>query len=272
MLKNLIKSASLLLVLLPLIIGLLVAYLRYIEKRTLFYPSRDINISPDQVGLSFENINFNTSDKAKIHGWFVPAKEPKYTILFCHGNAGNISHRIEKIKFLNELGCNVFIFDYRGYGKSKGNPSEKGLYKDVRAAYAYLLKRGINAGQIIGYGESIGGAVIIDLAYNNKVGGLILESTFNNAKDMAKIAYPYIPYWLFSIRFDSLDKIKSINAPKLVIHSINDEIVPVELSKKLYHASLGPKSFVQIHGGHNSCFYESEQFLRKEISNFLDNL
>jgi fermentation-respiration switch protein FrsA (DUF1100 family) len=253
-----------------LIVSLPVLFLRYyIEPRTLFYPTKDIDSFPDRVNLEFQDVFFTTSDNIRLNGWFIPAGDSENTVLFCHGNAGNISHRIEKLKFFHELGCSIFIFDYRGYGRSQGRPSEEGLYKDVEAAYKYLLSRGISASQIIGYGESIGGAVIVDLASREEMKAIILDSTLSSVKDMVKIAYPFVPYWVFSSRFDAQGKIKSIRIPKLIIHSLNDEIVPYQLGKKLYEAAAWPKEFLQIYGGHNSNFYESEGLLREKLRGFL---
>lgn len=254
------------------IIGAFLIYLRYIENRTLFYPSKQIEFLPKEAGLDFETVNFKTIDDVKLTGWLIPSKDARYTILFCHGNAGNISHRIEKIKFFNQIGCNVFIFDYRGYGMSAGKPYEKGLYLDAQAAYDYLLSKNISIPQIIGYGESLGGAVIVDLACKNKMQALILEGTFSSIKDMVEKTFPLLPYWIFSSRFDSTIKIKSLNIPKFIIHSINDEIVPYEIGAKLYEAAALPKEMLKVHGGHNSCFYESENLIREKVSGFIDNL
>jgi len=254
-------------------LGAVFFYLRYIERRTIFYPDKKLEFSPPQLGLDkFEDVFFVTADKIRLHGWFIPVENSRKTVLYCHGNAGNISHRIEKAMFFNRLGCSVFIFDYRGYGKSAGRPSEQGLYRDVEAAYEYLLSRPVDAGRIVGYGESLGGAVIIELAYGRRLSALISDSAFSSAKDMANYIYPYLPHWLFSSRFDSLQKVKQINIPKLFIHSVNDEIVPFELGRKLYEAAGDPKEFLQIHGGHNSCFYESEEILEDKIGYFLDRL
>ena len=253
-------------------VALVVIYLRYIEKRSLFYPAREIEYLPGELGMDFEDVFFKTPDNLELNGWFVPTKDAAYTILFCHGNAGNISHRLEKLKFFQELGNNVFIFDFRGYGRSKGAPSEKGLYNDVQGAYNYLLSRKIAPEQIIGYGESIGGAVIIDLVFQNRLGGLIIDSSISNAKDMVKIIYPFLPYWVFSSRWDSVNKIRSITIPKLIIHSINDEIVPYKLGRKLFESAPEPKDFLQIRGGHNSCFFESEHILKEKIADFLKKL
>ena len=255
-----------------LVVGAPVLFLRYIEPRTLFYPAKHLDSFPDQAGLKFQKVFFEAVDKEKLNGWFIPSIGSKYTILFCHGNAGNISHRIEKLKFFNDLGCSVFIFDYRGYGESQGRPSENGFYKDVEAAYRYLLSQGISNNQIIGYGESIGGAVIVDLASKETIKALILDSTPSSVKDMIKCAYPFVPPWVFSSRFDSEDKIRSIRFPKLIVHSFNDEIVPYQLGKKLYESACEPKAFLQIHGGHNSNFYESKELLRKRVGDFIGNL
>jgi fermentation-respiration switch protein FrsA (DUF1100 family) len=246
--------------------------LRYLEKHTLFYPTKEIDFSPKENGLDFEDVFFKSSGKQKLNGWFIPAAAAKYTIFFCHGNAGNISHRMEKISFFNRLGCNVFIFDYRGYGLSKGNPSERNLYLDAKSAYDYLLSRGIKENQIIGYGESLGSAVIIDVAYRNKMRALIVEGGFSSGKDMAAHAFPFLPYWVFSIRLDSAGKIKSIDIPKLIIHSINDEIVPYRLARKLFEAAAEPKEFLQVSGGHNTCFYDSEAFLKEKVADFLNRI
>ncbi|MFH0940548.1 MAG: alpha/beta hydrolase [Candidatus Omnitrophota bacterium] len=255
-----------------LAIGLSFLFLRYIEVRTIFYPTKELASFPGRAGLDFQDVFFKAAGNVELNGWFIPSKNAKYTVLFCHGNAGNISHRIEKLKFFNELGCNVFIFDYEGYGKSRGKPSEANLYRDARAAYEYLLSRDIAPDQVIGYGESIGGAVITDLASRQEMKAVILDSTFTSTKDMIRYAYPFLPYWIFSSRFDSEAKIRNIKVPKLIIHSQDDEIVPFKLGRKLYEVSAQPKEFLKIHGGHNSNFFESAGFLKEKISNFIRDL
>jgi fermentation-respiration switch protein FrsA (DUF1100 family) len=268
------RVRKLLSLILLLVIGivLIAAYLRYIEQRTLFYPMKEIEFLPSQMGLKYEDIFFKTSDKIDINGWFVASPNARYTVIFCHGNAGNISHRLEKIKFFHSIGCNTFIIDYRGFGRSKGKPFEGGLYLDAGGAYDYLLSRNINPEQLIGYGESIGGAVIIDLASKKRIKALIVDSTMTCAKDMVRIVFPFLPAWIFTSRFDSVNKIKSVTVPKLVIHSVNDEIVPFKLGKKLFQEAPLPKEFLEIHGGHNSSFFESEGILREKIASFLNRL
>lgn len=255
-----------------LAIGLFFLFLRYIEIRTLFYPTKELASFPDRADLYFQDVFFRTAQDIQLNGWFIPCKDAKYTVLFCHGNAGNISHRIEKLKFFNGLGYNVFIFDYEGYGKSQGKPSETNLYRDARAAYEYLLSRDITPDQVIGYGESIGGAVIVELASRQTMKAVILDSTFTSVRDMTRYAYPFLPYWIFSSRFDSEAKIRNIKVPKLIIHSQDDEIIPFELGRKLYEASAQPKEFLKVHGGHNSNFFESAGALRERISNFVRDL
>lgn len=257
---------------LAILVGLVVVYIRYIEKRTIFYPTKEIELLPKEAGLDFEEIFFKTQDNLELNGWFLPHKDATLTVLFCHGNAGNISHRLEKLKFFHGLRINIFIFDYRGYGKSKGRPSERGLYLDAEAAYNYLLSRKISPEQIIGFGESLGAAAAIDLTCKHKIKGLIVEGAVSCAKDMVKFIYPFLPPWIISTRLDSVSKIKSIDIPKLIIHSINDEIVPYRLGRKLYDSASLPKEFLEIRGGHNSAFFESEVILKEKIADFLKRL
>lgn len=247
-------------------------YLRYIEQRSLFYPEREIEFEPKDYNLVYEDVFFKAPDGVELNGWFLPQKEARYTVFLCHGNAGNISHRLEKANFFHQLGLSVFLFDYRGYGRSKGHPTEKGLYLDAQGAYDYLLSRGVTADRLIGYGESLGGAALIDLAARRKLAGLIVESSFTSARDMVKVLYPFVPYWIFSSRWDSQSKIKNINTPKLMIHSFNDEIIPFSIGRRLYESAALPKEFLGVRGGHNSCFYESEPLFKEKISAFLSKL
>jgi hypothetical protein len=260
------------LLLIFVLLGAFVSYLRITERRLLFYPDRHIDFTPRHIGLDYQEVFLKTSDQVEIFAWFVPCAQAEWTVLICHGNAGNISHRLEKINFFHNLGCNVLIFDYRGYGQSQGKPSEKGFYRDVRSAYSYLVERGVSRERIVGFGESVGGAVIIDLAVEHKLGALIAESTFSDFRDMVRLFYRYLPHWLFSSRFDSLSKVKRIDCPKLFIHSRNDEIVPYELGKKLYESAAMPKEFLEVRGGHNSCFFESEELLKQRVGEFLTGL
>ncbi len=247
--------------------------LRCREKQSIYFPEKAIAATPSYLGLPFEDIYFKTADGVELNGWFIPAKQASATLLFAHGNAGNISHRLEKITLFNKLGLDIFIFDYRGYGRSKGKPDEKGLYLDGKAAYDYLIsQRKISAENILLYGESIGGTVIIDLATKVKIKALITEGTFTCAKDMIKVIYPFVPPAIFVSRFDSVSKIKNITAPKLIIHSVDDEMIPFSLAEKLFQAVAPPKQLLKIRGGHNSAFSDSEEIFLSGIREFLKSI
>jgi len=255
-----------------LVLGLL--WFRYFEWKSIFFPTREIFDTPKAFGFDYEDIYIKTEDGQTINAWFIPAKNnTNLTILFSHGNGGNISHRIDKITILRNLGLNVFIYDYRGYGKSQGKPSEEGIYLDIQAAYNYLIKeKGLKPDDIIAYGESLGAAVNVNLASQVKLKALILEGIFSNAKDMSKEVYPFLPVFLIRSKFDSLSKIKQITMPKLFIHSKDDEIVPIHLSKKLFNAAPGEKTFTTIAGGHNTCHIDSQDEYIKSIASFVEKL
>lgn len=249
------------------------AYMRYIEHRSLYFPMREIEFTPDIAGLPYDEIYIDTSDGERLNAWFIPREDSKYILLFCHGNGGNISHRIDKLEILHELGLGIFIFDYRGYGRSSGRPSEKGLYKDGQAAYDYLVnEKGYSAERIISYGESLGGAIAINLAAEDKVKALITESAFTSVKDVAKTVYPFLPSFLVSSRFDSVRNIRKVNAPKLIIHSKNDEIIPFSQSVKLFEASAEPRKHLILMGSHNTCYQDSHELYVSGIMDFLGQL
>jgi fermentation-respiration switch protein FrsA (DUF1100 family) len=249
------------------------AGIRYIERHSIYFPMSGVATTPSSALMPYEDVYFRTSDGKRLNGWFVPADGAGFTVLFCHGNAGNISHRIEKISILHGLGQNVFVFDYRGYGNSEGVPSEAGLYKDALAAYNYLTReKKIPADRIILYGESIGSAVIIYLANRVSVRALITEESFTSIKEMACAAYPFIPSFIFSSSFDAVSKIRDIGCDKLIIHSVNDEIVPFSMGKKLFDAARLPKKFLELQGSHNTAFLDSEDRYREGIRSFLNSL
>jgi len=252
---------------------LLTVYIKYLESRGIFFPTKNVELTPSAIDLSFEDIYVDTDDNIKIHGWFIVNSSAKYTLLLLNGNAGNIGDRFDKIGLLHGLGMNIFIIDYRGFGRSQGKVSEAGVYLDAKAAYDYLINsRKIKPEYIILYGESIGSAVAIDLAWTKKTGGLIVEGAFSKGRDMAKKIYPFLPAFLFSNIFDSLSKIKKVNVPKLFIHSENDEMIPLSLAEKLYHAAPQPKRFVKIIGGHNTAFLDSQPVFLAAVGSFMKEL
>ncbi len=255
------------------IIVLFFIFVRYLENTSVFYPQRALDATPDDLGLPFENVTITTQDRVKLHGWLIKASSAKSTLIFFHGNAGNISGRLGKIDLFHRLGLNVLIIDYRGYGNSEGHPTEQGIYKDATAAYDYLLGRDDMRDQnIISYGASLGGAVAIDLAVRRSVSCIIVDSTFSSAADIAKRIYPFIPSFLMKTKLDSIGKIKKISAPILFIHSTEDQTVPFALGKKLYDAAPGKKAFIEIVGSHTEGHIYDEEKIRNGIRTFLDNL
>lgn len=251
----------------------ILGYVKYLEIRGIYYPVKEISLYPSSRNIPYEDIYFNTEDNLKINGWFIPQAEARYTLLFFHGNAGNIGNRLDKLSMLWKKGLNIFIIDYRGFGNSAGRVYENGLYRDAKAAYDYLVNsRRIPPDKIIIYGESLGTAVAIDLATKIKSRALILEGAFSRGKDMAATIYPFLPNFIFSNSFDSLAKIKNITAPKLFIHSRSDEVVPFALFEKLYRAALEPKEFAEISGDHNNGFLASADKYLSAIDLFIEKL
>jgi hypothetical protein len=197
----------------------------------------------------------------------------RLTVLFCHGNGGNISYRIEKARSLHEAGFPVFLFDYRGYGMSGGIPSEKGLYLDAEGALEFLRDRyGVKNEEVLVYGESLGGSVGAYIAAKFPVAGLITEGTFTSVRAMGSEIYPFIPSFMFSSKFDTLSTISEVNCAKLFMHSRDDDIVPFRMAAELYEAAPGPKRLLELEGDHNSAFYVSEEKIKVAIEEFLADL
>lgn len=251
-------------------LAFLFLYLKYIERKALYIPFREITETPKSKGLDYRELSVKTPDQQVLNAWFIPSPAARGTLLFLHGNGGNLSHRLEKISLFHEVGLNVFIVDYRGYGKSSGRPSEAGLYRDAQAAYDHVVQKlNIPAAQIVVYGESLGAAVALNLAAHNKIAALILEGAFTNVRDMAHWVYPFLPTIFLSAKYDSLARIKDIRVPILFIHSRNDEIVPFALGQELFEAALPPKEFVVISGGHNDAFFNQTEIVRQHIKDFI---
>ncbi|MDP8299693.1 MAG: alpha/beta hydrolase [Candidatus Tantalella remota] len=263
-------------ILLTVVIGVLVfLWIRWFEYSNLFFPTASMEETPQAAGLEYEDVYFSSSDGTSLNGWFIPqVDKPRGTILFCHGNAGNISHRLEIITMLYRLGFNVFIFDYRGYGKSKGRPSEKGTYEDGYAAYEYLVSRDdVDKKKILFYGKSLGGAIAVEVASRTDVPAVIIDSTFTSTTDMAKEIYPFLPMSVvITIKYDTLSKMGGLKVPVLVIHSSEDDIVPYHHGKMLFEASIEPKSFLNLRGGHNDSVFLNEDKYAVGINEFLEKI
>jgi hypothetical protein len=272
-----------------LIAVFLIAMIGWFERSMIFFPSRypegewDVEPQPASgfgVVPWIEDAFFRTSDGLTLHGWFArphadgkPVEAPQVMLWF-HGNAGNITDRYDHLCTLMHVPVQVFIVGYRGYGKSQGRPSEEGLYRDADAAWDFLLKgKGFRADQVVIFGESLGGAVAVDLAARVRPAGLILQSAFTSIPDMAARHYPFIPRFLIRTRMDSLSKMPRVACPVLVIHAPDDEIVPYAFGRRLYEAAPAPKEFFEIPGaGHNDTYLVGGEAYLERLRKFIADL
>jgi uncharacterized protein len=246
-----------------------------LERYFIYYPTKGVQEDPSMIGLPYEDLTLTTEDSVRLHGWFIPGTEADKTIMIFHGNAGNIGHRTGWIGGLHTLGYNIVIIDYRGYGDSEGEPHEDGLYRDATAAYKWWHDHRDNKSEkLILLGESLGGAVAIDLAQRITPAGLIVQSAFSRASDMAKRFFPLgLLQPLLGVHFDSAEKIKKVTCPKLFIHGNKDEIVPFHLGQTLFELAPPPKTFFEVEGaGHNDLIWIGGSEYLRIIGEFLSKL
>ncbi len=250
----------------------LLAGCRWFERANLYFPSRDMAAHPGALGLRYEELDLPASEGARVHGWFVENAPDAPVILFSHGNGGNISHRMEKLRLLREAGASVLLYDYRGYGRSTGTPSELGTYGDGEAAYRWLTEtKKLPPGRVIQMGESLGCGVAVELALRHKAGGLILDSGFTSTADMGRRIFPWLPVnLLVRYRYDNLAKLPSISCPVLVMHSPQDDIIPFAMGRRLFEAARQPKTFFEMKGGHNDGFLETGRAYSEAVRRFLN--
>lgn len=241
------------------------------QSSYIYYPEHTLLADPGSIGLDFENIDFVTRDGVKLSGWFIPSDTARAVILFCHGNAGNISHRLDSIRIFNQLGLDIFIFDYRGYGKSEGKPTEQGTYEDAEAAWQYLVEiRKVNPRRVIVFGRSLGGAVASWLAQGHTPGALILESTFTSLPDIAAALYPYLPVrLLLRFKYNTAEYLGGLDCPVLIVHSRDDEIMPFSHGRQLFETAREPKRFLEISGTHNEGFITSGKHYKEGLYAFI---
>ncbi len=256
------------------------------QPKFLYSPVREVSYTPGDLGLDFEDVVFKSDDGLQLSGWYIPALledlaegasvqpggslvtrpagKSKFTVLFCHGNGGNMMHCLDSINIFRNLGLNCFIFDYRGYGNSEGKTSEEGTYLDVLAAYKWLTEeKKIQPDNIIVFGRSLGGSIAAQLASRVKVGGLVVESTFTSYVDIGKMFYPYMPVrWFARFSYRTIDYIKDVFCPAMLIYSRNDEVVPFDFGLELYEAANEPKKFIEIFGSHNDGFLVSSEIYK----------
>ena len=236
-----------------------VVFLLLFENKIIFHPSRypEGFWEPVSVGVPAQDIYFTSEDGIKLHGWFIPDPNAVATLLWFHGNAGNLSHRLNNIQRLAPLSLNIFIFDYRGYGRSEGEPNEQGIYKDSKAAYNTVV--GLNTvtvDTLFLFGRSLGGICAVETALDHPARGLILESVFTSASDMSRQVFPLIPLgWAIRSKLDAIGKVPHLTLPKLFLHGTRDEVVPYDLGRKLFDSAVEPKTFYPIEGaGHNDTY------------------
>jgi uncharacterized protein len=254
--------------LIELLITCLLIFLmfRWFEHSQVFHPDRVLDATPSALGRPFEDLRFKATDGVELHGWFFPASTNSHrthlVLLVCHGNAGNISHRLDTCAALLATGVNVFVFDYRGYGRSQGRPSEEGTYHDAQAAYQWLRHKHFTGTNIIAFGESLGGGVAAELAARETLGGLVLQSTFTSIPDMGAELFPWLPLrWLSTIRYDTHSKLPRLHVPVLVMHSSADELVRFHHGKANFAAANEPKLFWELRGDHNDPLLDAQHFI-----------
>lgn len=251
--------------------GAACALLYLFQSRLLYFPEKTWYATPRDIGLAFENITLKSEDGLRLSAWHIPAEGNRATLLLCHGNAGNISHRLEYVKIFNQLGLNTFLFDYRGFGASEGEPSEEGTYLDALAAWRFLVEEaGVPPERILLMGKSLGGAVAAWLATQKPVGGLVLQSTFTSLPELAQNLYPIFPVrQLARYRYETAAYLKKANVPVLIVHSVQDEIVPFRMARQLFDAAAGPRTFLELQGGHNTAFWTSRDLYQQALERFL---
>ena len=281
--------------------------LYFMQPTFLYSPVQEVPYTPGELELDFESVVFKTSDGLQLSGWYIPARlearaedasvpletqrkkpltasvqpgdslltgpaeNPEFTVLFCHGNGGNMMHRLDSINIFYNLGLNCFIFDYRGYGNSEGKPSEEGTYLDVRAAYKWLTEeKKISSDDIIIFGRSLGGSIAAQLASKAKMKALVIESGFTSYVDIGRKFYPYMPVrWFARFGYQTIDYVRNVHCPVMIIHSRGDDIVPFEFGLELYEAANEPKEFVEIFGSHNDGFLVSSEIYNKSWTKWL---
>lgn len=241
------------------IVGILFGWARWQERTAVFFPTTGLSEDPGRVDLPFEDVSFESTDGVKLHGWYIQGRFP-VTVLWLHGNAGNIADRLDILKEMTaHLGVSSFIFDFRGYGISEGRPSEKGLYRDAEAAYRWLTEnKGVDPDQIVHYGHSLGTTLAVDLALGagKDAAGVVLESPFTSAKEMARMLYGGLPVdWLLSLKLDNIGRVGGLAMPVMVIHGEADTTIPFAMGRRVFDAAPEPKRLLAVSGcEHSDCY------------------
>lgn len=254
--------------------GSIVGWMMFNEPQFVYRPSHDLALTPESRNLAYEPVVIKTSDQVTLKGWFVPTPAPRGTVLFLHGNGGNIADILESVEVFHALSYSTLAVDYRGYGASSGTPSEQGLYSDAEAMWLHLtVERGIAARDIVVVGRSLGGGVATWLAHKYPPAALVLEATFTSLPAVSASFYPWLPVQALSRqRFNSLGRIAEIQVPMLIVHSREDGLIPYSHAEQLFAAAQQPKVLLTVQGSHNSNFNLESQHYVKGLASFLHSV
>jgi len=252
--------------------------IRVFESHFIFFPNVPDRLAGDwnPRGLGAEDVWISSMDGTRLHAWWIPGKNARYTFLAFHGNAANIANRADVYRFLANTPANVLAVEYRGYGKSEGKPSESGIYRDADGAYRYLIeKKGIPPEQIISFGQSLGTAFATHLAAKEKVAGLVLEAPFPSASVVARKAFWFLPGISLLVygQFDTGSAIQNVTAPVMVVHCTQDPVIPFEMGEAVFQSARSPKVFVKIEGYcHEEASLISPAHYSRALADFLQSL
>ncbi len=246
-------------------------FIYFAQDSMVYRPDTRLEATPEEIGLAFEDVRLTAKDGVKLHGWYVPADQERGVVLFCHGNNGNISHRLDTIRIFHSLGLSTLVFDYRGYGESEGVPSEEGTRLDALAFWEHLTgERAVPPERIILWGRSLGGAVAARLASETKPAALVVEAAFTSIPDMGAERYPFLPVRLLSrYEYSTEHYVAEAPCPVLVIHSPEDSVVPYAFGRRLYEAAPAPKEFLEIFGRHGDGYVTAEKVYAEGVEAFL---
>lgn len=255
--------------------GVLWLLARWFEWKNVYAPSKEIEATPDAAGLEFEDIEFVAEDGVRLHGWWIPHPEARGVILYCHGNGSNIGNRVDLCRDLRALGVNLFIFDYRGYGRSRGWSTEQGTYRDARAAYEVIRAKYDDAENppVLVYGSSLGACIAAQLAVDKPVVGAVFEAGFSSVVEVGKHLFPHLPVSLISrFRYEADRCVAQIRVPKLFASSRDDQLIPFELGQKLYDAAAEPKTFFELRGPHGESGWNETPAFWPALAAFVDRV
>ncbi len=254
--------------------ALICLFMYFFQKNLIHIPYEQLITHPMEFGMEYEEVNLSTPDNARLHAWFIPHRDARYTFWIFSGNAGNKSYMMDSIRLIHDLGHSVFIYDYRTYGPSSGRLTEQTMYQDTELVWDYLTRsRDIPAEQIVLHGRSLGTAMATWVASKTKPAAVILESGFSSMTEMARSLYGWLPIQLLlRWRYDNLSRIQKISAPILFIHSPDDELVPYVHSQRLFDAATAKKEFIEISGNHLEGFMNSGDIYTEGIERFINDL